>query len=97
LAARASGNVHKVAIWRRYGDAMRSSKSSHPLNRFREQAEWCRHMATLARAAWDADRWRNYSEEWEELAEQRQSVDRGLAPVHPTQGREERGVRLNHG
>jgi hypothetical protein len=36
---------------------------------FRQQAGWCRHMASLMRTEEDAARWLAYSDEWERMAD----------------------------
>lgn len=43
---------------------------------FRQQARWCRHMATLMRAPEDKELWLTYSDDWDRMADQEELAKR---------------------
>jgi hypothetical protein len=47
------------------------------LKSFRQQAAWCRHMASLMLDPRDLAQWLGYSEDWDRMADREEKTARG--------------------
>src|SRR5476651_2344524 len=60
------------------GTTSRMMRRAANLKSFRQQAAWCRHMASLMLDPRDVAQWLGYSEDWDRMADREEKTTRGV-------------------